>query len=88
MNDTQWALTEPVDVTAVGPTSALFTRVTEPGAFVLTATEDGELLINGVSRTLDEATVEALTNMADFLLVGEPRYGFTIRMVEVYEVRS
>ena len=76
----RWALTEPVDVTAINNHPALFARVTTAGAFAVASTEDGELLINGKSETIGEADLLALCERADVTLAGHPRIGVTIRI--------
>ena len=62
-----WATTEPVDVTAIGPTSVLIARVNGAGAFTLEATEDGEVRINGRASSLYD---EEWLDLADLVLVG------------------
>jgi hypothetical protein len=62
-----WATTEPVDVTAIGPTAVLIARVNGAGAFTLEAREDGLVYVNGRASSLYD---EEWLDLADLVLMG------------------
>jgi hypothetical protein len=76
----RWALTEPVDVTAINEHTVLFARTTRAGAFTVEASEDGDLLINGTPATIGFDDLAALCERADTVLAGQPQIGRTVRI--------